>query len=101
MKVDMTPVEFDMKQLFCAFIDCYQALDYIADKEQSDNEHDLEMARSVKAKGAAIAAAAIKSVIDKPSESIFVLAAATADIAANVSNIMFQAEALMSMEEDE
>jgi hypothetical protein len=101
MKVDMTPVEFDMKQLFCAFIDCYEALDYIADKEQSDNELDVEMARRVKEKGAVIAAAAIKSVADMPSESVFVLSAAMANIAVNVSNIMFQAEAMMTMEEDE
>jgi hypothetical protein len=42
MKVDMTPVEFDMKQLFSAFIDCYEVLDFLANKEQSDNERDLD-----------------------------------------------------------
>ena len=104
MKVDMKTVEFNMKQLFCAFIDCYEALDYIADKEQSDNEHEVEMARSVKEKGAVIAAATIKSAIanaDKSSEAVLVLVVALADIIMNVSNIMFQAEAMMTMEEDE
>ena len=101
MEVNMTPVEFDMKQLFSAFIDCYDALDYITYKEQSDNKTSVEIAQHVKKKGDALAAAAIASVADKPKESIFVLAVAAADIVVNVSNMMFQGEAMMTMEEDE
>jgi hypothetical protein len=98
---DMKTIEFDMKQIFSAFIDCYEVLEFISEKEQSDNERDLEMAERVDAKGAALAAAAIKSATKEPSEAVFVLAVAMADIVMNVSNFMFQAKAIKAMGEDE
>lgn len=101
MKVDMKPVEYDMKQLFSAFIDCYEALDYITERAESDDKTSVAIAQHVKKKGDALATAVIASVADKPKESIFVLAVAAADIVVNVSNMMFQDEARMAMEEDE
>ena len=97
----MKTIEFDMKQLFSAFIDCYKVLEFLSEKEESDNERDLEMARRVDKKGADLAAAAIKSTIDDPSESVFVLVVAATDIVMNVSNFMFQVKAAAAMEEDE
>ena len=102
--MDIKTVEFDMKQMFSAFIDCYEVLEFLSEKEESDNERDLEMTERVDAKGAALASATIKSAIDdadEPSESVFVLVVAMVDIVMNVSNLLFQAKAAAAMEEDE